>query len=239
MKIGMIGLQNSGKTTIFNALTKSDAETAAYTSNKVEPNLGVVDVIDTRITQLSEMYNPKKTVYATVEFTDFAGLTSGSARSGLFSGTAMGLIKTTDALAVVLRNFRDDTIDAAQGEAQPVSDLNTIEEELIFSDLIIAEKRLEKIQADIDRGKKTAELVAEQKLLGRIKEHLDEILPLREFELTEEEIKTIQGFSFSLRNRCWSSSIQTKTIMAGMETPYPPCRRNTKSSSSRENLKWS
>ncbi len=199
MKIGIIGLQKSGKTTIFNALTESDAETAAYTTSKVEPNIGVVEVRDSRVTELSDLYSPKKTVYAAVEFTDFAGLSSGDAKSGLFSGTAMGLIKTTDALCIVLRNFRDDTIDAALGPPRPVSDLTTIEEELIFSDLIITEKRLERIASDIDRGKKTPELVAEQKVLDRVKGHLDEVKPLRDLELSEEEARTILGFQFLSR----------------------------------------
>ena len=196
MKIGIIGLQNSGKTTIFNALTKGDAEVTSYASSKVEPNLAVVDVEDPRITKLSEMYNPKKTVYATVEFTDFVGLTSGSAREGVFSGEAMGLMKTVDALCLVLRNFHDETIDAVEGEPKPVSDLSTLDEELVFSDLVIVEKRLERIEADLERGRKTPELLAEQKLLNKIKAHLDEIQPLREIGFSEEELKLIGGFQF-------------------------------------------
>lgn len=196
MKIGIIGLQNSGKTTIFNALTKSEAEVTAYSSGKVEPNVAVVEVEDPRVTKLAEMYNPKKTVYATIEFTDFAGLAAGAARHGLFSGTAMGLIKTADALAVVARNFREPAIDAAQGEPKPKSDLIAIDEELIFSDLLIVEKRLDRIAADMERGKKTQELAAEEKLLHKIKAHLDETMPLRGLELSEDELKHIQGFQF-------------------------------------------
>jgi len=196
MKIGIIGLQNSGKTTIFNALTKSEAEVTSYSGGKVEPNLAVVEVEDPRVTKLSEMYNPKKTVYAVIEFTDFAGLTAGAAQHGLFSGAAMGMIKTSDALAVVVRNFREPTIDAAQGEPKPMSDLTAIVEELIFSDLMIVENRLERIAADMERGKKTQELVSEKKLLTTLKDHLDETRPLRTMELSEEELKKIQGFQF-------------------------------------------
>ncbi len=196
MKIGIIGLHNSGKTTIFNALTKSEAEVTSYSGGKVEPNVAVVEVEDPRVTKLSEMYNPKKTVYAAIEFTDFAGLTAGAAQHGLFTGAAMGMIKTADALAVVVRNFRDPTIDAAQGEPKPMSELTAIGEELIFSDLMIVEKRLERIAADMDRGKKSPELVSEEKLLTTLKAHLDELLPLRTMELSEEELKKIQGFQF-------------------------------------------
>ncbi|MFP4617720.1 MAG: redox-regulated ATPase YchF [Spirochaetaceae bacterium] len=196
MKIGIIGLQNSGKTTIFNAVTKSEAEVTSYSSNRIEPNLAIVDVEDERVTRLSEMYQPKKTTYATVEFIDFAGLASGSAKNGLFSGEAMGLIKTVDAIAVVVRNFSEETIDAVLGPPDPERDLAVLEEELIFSDLMIVEKRLERIQADKDRGKKTADLVTEEKLLGKIHPHLEELTPLREMELTEDERKLIHGFQF-------------------------------------------
>lgn len=196
MKIGIIGVQNSGKTTVFNALTKSEAEVTSYSSNKVEPNLAVVDVEDERVIKLSEMYRPKKTVFATVEFIDFAGLTSGSAKDGLFSGAAMGEVKTVHALAVVLRNFHDETIDAALGLPDPVSDLETLEDELVLSDLIITENRLERIASDMQRGKKTPALVTEEKLLERIKEHLDNGKPLRYLGFSDEELKLIGGFQF-------------------------------------------
>ena len=196
MKIGIIGLQKSGKTTIFNALTRSEAEVTAYTSSKVEPNLAVVEVMDDRVTRLSEMYRPKKTTYAVVEFIDFVGLASGSAKSGLFSGTAMGLIKTVDALAVVLRNFSEETIDAVLGPPDPEKDIRILEEELVFSDLMIVEKRMERLEADKARGKKNPDQAAEEKLLAKIHPHLEELKPLRHLELTEEERKLISGFQF-------------------------------------------
>ena len=105
MRIGLIGLPNSGKTTIFNALTKLEAPVTAYTNAKAEPNLGVVEVVDDRICRLSEMYRPQKTIFTTIEFVDFVGVTKGSAQSGLFSGPGMELIKNADALALVAQNF--------------------------------------------------------------------------------------------------------------------------------------
>jgi ribosome-binding ATPase YchF (GTP1/OBG family) len=108
MKIGLLGLPNSGKTTIFNALTRSDAEVAVYANKKAEPNIAVVEVGDERVTCLSQIYSPKKTTYATIEIVDFPGFSEGSAREGGFSSAQMNLIRNLDAVALVSRNFTDD-----------------------------------------------------------------------------------------------------------------------------------
>lgn len=192
MKIGLIGLPNSGKTTIFNALTGLTAEITSYSSGKAEPNLSVVNVIDERITKLSEMYNPKKTIYATIEFIDFVGLNEGAGREGLFSGSATALIKNTDALCVVARNFDD----ALLGDPTPFDDVEKIMDELLISDLIIAEKRLEKIELAYKRGQKTATLQFEEKVIKRIIEQLNENLPIRDLNLSDDELKSIRGFQF-------------------------------------------
>jgi ribosome-binding ATPase len=119
MKIGLIGLQNSGKTTIFNAITGLEAEVASYTSSKLEPNIGIVEVPDVRIDWLSEHYTPKKTIYANLEFTDFACLSSGSRNGEAFSAESLGLIKNNEALALVVRNFNDEIISQSIGEPYP------------------------------------------------------------------------------------------------------------------------
>ena len=133
MKIGIIGLQNSGKTTIFNALTGLKAETAMYSGGRVEPNLGTVEVKDPRVSKLSEMYEPKKTVYAHIEFIDFVGLSGSKEKKDLISSESMALIKTADALALVLRNFHTEY---ETDELDPLSDLENIVSELVISDLI-------------------------------------------------------------------------------------------------------
>jgi GTP-binding protein YchF len=196
MKIGLIGLPNSGKTTIFNALTGSEAETGSFSGQKVEPHLAVVEVTDSRVTQLSGMYNPKKTIFATIELIDFAGMTSGNARDGAFSGSSLNLVKTSDALALVVRNFHDDILDETLGKPDPLGDVQNIENELVLSDLIIAETRLERIAADFQRGKKTPEAQKEQKVLTRVLEHLNNDQPLRSLDLSDEDGKTIAGFQF-------------------------------------------
>jgi GTP-binding protein YchF len=196
MKIGLIGLQKSGKSTIFTALTGIEVEISAYQTGKVEPNLGVVTVADERITKLSEMYQPKKTIYATIEFIDFAGL-SGNAKGGeIFSGSSIGLIKNTDALALVVRNFNDDMINELMGKPNPLNDIENVESELILSDLIIAEKRLEKIELQKKRGIKTTSLAIEETAIKKIIDHLGNDKPIRTLELTDDEEKEIRGFQF-------------------------------------------
>lgn len=194
MKIGLIGAQNSGKTTIFNALTGLDAEVTAYSSQKPEPNIGVVEVPDERIDWLSEHYQPKKTIHAHIEFTDFAGLSSGAKGGEAFSAESMGLIKNTEALALVVRNFTDDIIFQSQGSCDPLAEIEQITEEMILSDLILVEKRLERIEKDKKRGTGGAELAIEEHTLQKISAQLNEAGAVRDMELSSEESKSIRGF---------------------------------------------
>lgn len=195
MKIGLIGLQNSGKTTIFNALTRSEAEVTSYASAKTEPNLAIVSVRDDRIVRLSELYKPKRTVFATLELMDFVGLAEGAAKEDLFSGSAMGQIRNTDALALVVRNFPDEPA----GEPSPLEDIRKVNEELILSDLMIVENRLERIAHQYQRGQKTDALQKEEKTLREILDHLNEDQSIRTLELDQEQEKAIRGFQFLTR----------------------------------------
>ncbi|MCD4829501.1 MAG: redox-regulated ATPase YchF [Candidatus Cloacimonetes bacterium] len=199
MKMGMIGLANSGKSTIFNALSGAEVETAPYTSMKDEPHLAVIDVADERVDWLSGYYQPKKTTFAQIELVDFAGLTEGAARSGLFPPQSMALIKTADALALIVRNFHEPTIDQAQGVPDPVSEVEHIETELKLSDMIVVEKRLERIELSYKRGVKTNEIQQEEKLLRRAHTWLEDDNSLRDFETNSEEDKILRGFQFLSR----------------------------------------
>ncbi len=196
MKIGLIGLQNSGKTTIFNALTNSNIEVTSYSSMQNEMNMAVVEVLDERINKLTEMYKPKKTIFAHIDYVDFGGFSEGAAKSGLFSPELMGVIKTTDALAVVVRNFDDEIISQSQGKPNPQNDIDQIDSELIISDLIVAEKRLEKLLLSYKRGIKTASLQIEEKALRKIIDALNETIPIRDIDLTSDEEKSVRGFQF-------------------------------------------
>ncbi len=192
MKIGLIGLPNSGKTTIFNALTKMEANVTAYSDAKAEPNVAVVSVDDERLLSLTDMYKPKKTTGATIEMIDFPGMKEGSAKNGFFTGNSMGWIKSTDALALVVRNFNDDLM----GEPAPFRDIDEIDTELLLADLILVESRLEKIEWLQKRGQKTNALALEEKALRKIAEHLNNNHPVRSFTFAEDEEKAIRGFQF-------------------------------------------
>jgi ribosome-binding ATPase len=190
MKIGLIGLQRSGKTTVFNALTKMEASITAYTKGRVEPNTAVLRVMDERVDRLSKIYHPRRTVYATIELVDFAGLAEGAARGETFSAAAMGALKTMDALIAVLRNFDEQS----QGLPAPPEDLRRISDELVFSDLMVLENRLERIETDCKRGRRTEELGKEEKALRKILEGLNRNQPIRDMALSCEDEKLVRGF---------------------------------------------
>jgi GTP-binding protein YchF len=191
MKIGLLGLPRSGKTTVFNALTKAEAP-VAHSSGKAEPNISVVRVLDERVDRLSEIYDPRKIVYATVEFADFVGLAGTSERKDTLSSGAMAMIRSMDALALVVRNFRDEVL----GVSTPLKDVRKIDDELTLSDLILVENRLERIENGLKRGQRTDALVREEKVLRKILEHLSQSQAIRDLELTLEEEKAIRGFQF-------------------------------------------
>jgi len=190
--MGLIGLPNAGKTTIFNALTKMEANVTAYSDAKAEPNVAVVSVDDDRLLSLTDIYKPKKTTVATIEMIDFPGLKEGSAKNGLFTGNSLGWIRSIDALALVVRNFHDDLI----GNPAPLSDIDEINTELLLADLILLENRLEKIAWYQKRGQKTNVLALEERVLQKIAEHLNNNKPIRDIELDEDEERIIRGFQF-------------------------------------------
>ena len=192
MKIGFIGLPKSGKTTLFNALTGSSATIATYSGCRVGPNLAAVSVGDERVTELSAIYRPKKTVYPSIDIVDLAGVSEGDARSDAFSGDMMKLVRTCDALAIVLRGFGSDLL----GDPSPIADLKKIEDELLIADLIVAEKRLEKIELALKKGQATPALKAEERVLRAVVDGLNGGRPIRDLELDADGETIIRGFQF-------------------------------------------
>ncbi|MBI5640627.1 MAG: redox-regulated ATPase YchF [Nitrospirae bacterium] len=191
MKIAITGLANSGKTTIFNALTGLNLETTIYATVASEPHMGVVKVPDSRIDRLVEIYKPKKTTYATVEYIDYIGLTKGDVEQ---NRKVFDLIKDADAIVQVVRGFEEESIAHPLGKVDPKRDIGTLELELIFGDLELVEKRLERMEQGAKRGKKPDE--AEKKLLLKCKEVLEAEKPLRDVVFSDEEQKAMSHLQF-------------------------------------------
>jgi GTP-binding protein YchF len=145
MKLGIVGLPNVGKSTLFNAITKAGAEAANYPFCTIEPNVGVVTVPDRRIDILHEMYHSKKTVYTTIEFTDIAGLVKGASKGEGLGNKFLGHIREVAAIVHVVRCFQDDNVVHVSGKTDPLEDIETIHLELIFSDLEMLERRIQKM----------------------------------------------------------------------------------------------
>jgi ribosome-binding ATPase len=191
LKIAIIGLANSGKTTIFNALTGMNLETAPYPTPASEPHLGVVKVPDPRVERLSEIYSPKKKTYATVEYIDYVGLTKGDMEQ---NRKVFDLIKDADAVVHVVRGFVDETVVHPQGGVDPARDAETVELEMIFGDLELVEKRLERMEEGMKKGKKPDE--EEKRLLLKCRDILENEKPLRNEIFTEEEQKAMRHLQF-------------------------------------------
>ncbi len=191
MKIAITGLANSGKTTLFNALTGQNLETTIYATVAAEPHLGVVKVPDPRIEKLSGIYKPKKTTYATVEYVDYIGLTKGDVEQ---NRKVFDLVKDADAVVHVIRGFEDETVVHPLGGVDPKRDAETIELEMIFGDLELVDKRLERMEQGAKRGKKPDE--AEKKLLQKCKGFLEAEKALRDVDFSEEERKAMSHLQF-------------------------------------------
>jgi hypothetical protein len=199
MQIGIIGLPNSTKTTIFNALTRGQIETAAYSSGKLEVHTAMVDVPDPRVDTLSKMFNPRKTTCAQVQYNDIAGLARGIGEKGGLDGNLLNQIVQNDALLHVVRAFEDETVPHIEETIHPERDLEILDTELILSDLAMVERRLERIAAQLTkRGGTPAErdaMAKEQALLQRFKPQLENGQPLRDLELNADELKIVKNLA--------------------------------------------
>ena len=219
MKIGIVGLPNVGKSTLFNAITKAGAECANYPFCTIEPNIGMVCVPDKRIDVLSKMYDTDKTTYATIEFVDIAGLVKGASKGEGLGNKFLSHIRETDAIAHVVRCFEDEQIVHVDGKIDPISDIETISLELVFADIETISKRMDRVGKMTKSGDKKA--IAEMELLRRIKEHLDNGNPVRTMELTDDEREMIKdAFFLTDKKVIYVANVSEEQISSIDTDPY-------------------
>ncbi len=194
MQLGIIGLPQSGKTTVFNALTRSNLPTGMQ-SGKIEVHTAVVDVPDPRIDRLAAMFSPRKTTYAKVTYADIPGLDGSTGQSGL-SGPLLNQLNRMTGFIHVLRCFEDDTVPHPAGSVDPLRDLQTMDTDFLLNDLIAVERKLERLADELRKGggRDKATVQKEIVLFERLKETLEQETLLRETEISDEEMKTLSGF---------------------------------------------
>ncbi len=184
MKLGMVGLPNVGKSTLFNALTNAGAESANYPFCTIEKNVGVVSVPDERLDKLAEMYHPVKFTPATLEFVDIAGLVKGASKGEGLGNKFLADIREVDAIVHVVRCFEDENIVHVDGSVNPARDIETIDLELVFSDIEIIDRKLDRTKKAMKGDKSLGEVVD---FLEKLKAHLEEGKAARAYQMTDEE----------------------------------------------------
>ena len=190
LEVGIVGLPNVGKSTLFNAITKAGAEAANYPFCTIEPNVGIVDVPDKRLQVLHEMYNSKKTTPAAFRFVDIAGLVKGASKGEGLGNKFLEHIRQVDAVAQVVRCFEDGDITHVEGSIDPIRDIEIINTELCLADMEVLERRMQKLV------KLAKEAKAEQAVLDKIKAALDEGKTVRSVELSDDEKDMIKEMNF-------------------------------------------
>ena len=215
LKAGIVGLPNVGKSTLFNAITKQKILAANYPFATIEPNVGVVLVPDKRLDYLSELYQPKKTIYTTYEFTDIAGLVKGASSGEGLGNQFLSHIREVDAIVEVVRCFDDANIIHVEGSVDPVRDIETIGLELGLADIEVIENRLGRIgkKAQMTKDKETAK---EVEALNKAKEALEKNIPLRKVDFTEDELIQLKNFNFlTIKPIIYMANVNDSDLISG------------------------
>ncbi|MDR2939911.1 MAG: redox-regulated ATPase YchF, partial [Clostridiales bacterium] len=219
MKLGIVGLPNVGKSTLFNSLTQAGAESANYPFCTINPNVGIVNVPDGRLYELDKIYHSEKIVHAVIEFVDIAGLVRGASKGEGLGNQFLSHIREVDAVLHVVRCFDDDNVTHVDNTIDPIRDIETINLELIFSDLEILERRFSKINRSVKNDK------AQQKefeFLQRLIKNLEDGRPARKIDVDEEEAEILSGYNLLTAKKVVYAAnvLENGLIDDGHNNPY-------------------